>query len=156
MSVNLVDLIGRELSGAVGQKIAGAIGGTPQATAAGVSAAVPAVLGGLIGKVSSASGAADLLSLLTSGNHDSTLSNLGTALAGGDATKSLIDKGSSLLSGISAAAPARSAAMSPTPRIERRLQCLAPGCCRPRGAGLITVSPARCWRPQCRRPARVW
>ena len=100
MSINLVEIIGRELSGAIAGKVASVIGASPQAATAGVGAAVPAILGGLLNTGSSSQGAGAILDMLTKGNHDGILGNLAGALDGGDGTKGLLNAGGGILSSI--------------------------------------------------------
>ena len=100
MSINLMEMIGRELSGPMAGKIAAALGASPQAASTGIGAVVPALLGGMLSKTGTPSGASELVNMLTSGNHDGILSNLSGALGGGDATKNLMQQGSGLLSGL--------------------------------------------------------
>ncbi len=100
MRRDFVEFIEHELSGSVGQRIAGLIGATPQATASGVGAAVPSVLGRLLQNSASPPAALELLERLLLGNHDASLSNLAGALSPGASSRSLMTTGTQLVSNI--------------------------------------------------------
>lgn len=95
MSVNLLDLA----KGAIGQQVMGQLGGilgqNEKQTSTAVNAALPAILGGLMQKGSTQSGAQDLMKELD--NHDGgILDNLGGLLSGGGHSK-IVEMGTSLL-----------------------------------------------------------
>jgi outer membrane protein OmpA-like peptidoglycan-associated protein len=97
MAIDLIGLVKSAISssGAI-DKISGNLGETPAATQTALQASVPALLAAMIGKLSSESGIASLLSLFNSGSYDgSLLSNLGKSLSGSGAT-SVIDSGKAI------------------------------------------------------------
>ena len=100
MADNLIEIIGKTLAGEMLNKVGSAIGASPQAAGGALAGAIPAILGGLLNKGSTQSGAGELLDMLTRGNHDGMLGNLAGALGGGDATSNLIKTGASLLPAI--------------------------------------------------------
>ncbi len=97
MSVNLLDLVKSQLTDAVVGKAASFLGESKEATQSGLTSAVPAILGGLMNKASSTSGATDLLGMITKPEISSVLGNVGELFGGSESGSNL---GSSLLSGI--------------------------------------------------------
>jgi hypothetical protein len=97
--MDLIDLIGTQLSDDVIGRLAASLGESPQATRQATSAgAVPAILGSLVQRYSGDAGSSQLLDLLRSGGHDgSILNNLGGALGGGAQTDALLNVGKGLL-----------------------------------------------------------
>ncbi len=96
MSVNLLDLVKGQLTDDVVGKAASFLGESTEATQSGLTSAVPALLGGVMNKVGSTSGAADLLGMVTKPEVTGILGNVGE-LFGGSSDSNL---GSSLLQGI--------------------------------------------------------
>lgn len=97
MSVNLIELVGGALSGAVGEKLASAVGAQGSDLGGGLGAAIPAIIGGLLKSSASPSGAGQILDTLTRGNHDGVLGNLAGALGNSDSAGGLLKAGSALL-----------------------------------------------------------
>jgi OmpA-OmpF porin, OOP family len=99
MSVNLLDIA----SAATGGNFAGALGQflgeSPSVTSSGLSAVLPALLGGLVSKGATAEGANGLLSMLNTPQIDSgILGSLGSMFGNGNAQASgLVSLGSTLL-----------------------------------------------------------
>jgi hypothetical protein len=109
--MNLVTTIMQFLAPVIVNKIASSLGVNQGIAGKAISAIVPAILAGLVGKSSTSSGASDLASAL--GRQDtSILGNLGS-LIGGPGQQSFTDKGNSvlgsLLGGSSASALANAA-----------------------------------------------
>ena len=99
MSVNLLDLAKGYLTDAVVGKAASFLGESTEATQSGLAHAMPALLGGLMNKAGSSSGASDLLGLITKPELGSgLLNNLGDLFGGGNST--LMNLGGSLLSSV--------------------------------------------------------
>ncbi len=99
MSVNLLDLAKGYLTDAVVSKAASFLGESSEATQTGLAHAMPALLGGIMSKANSESGASSLLNLMdTPSLGDGLLSNLGDLFGGGNS--SMLDLGGSLLSGV--------------------------------------------------------
>jgi len=101
MAINLLEM----MSSAIGPQLVGQagrfLGASESTTQSAVDAALPALLGGLMQKGSTASGAATLMSLLnTQGLDPGMLGNLGSFLGGGEKTNALLKLGGSLLPGI--------------------------------------------------------
>jgi OOP family OmpA-OmpF porin len=101
MATNLLEM----MSSAIGPQLVGQAGrflGASESTMqSAVDAALPALLGGLMQKGSTASGAATLMSLLnTPGLDTGIVGNLGSSLGGGEKTNALLKLGGSLLPGI--------------------------------------------------------
>ncbi|HKC44201.1 MAG TPA: DUF937 domain-containing protein, partial [Burkholderiales bacterium] len=101
MAINLLEM----MSSAIGPQLVGQAGrflGASESTMqSAVDAALPALLGGLMQKGSTASGAATLMSLLnTPGLDTGMLGNLGSFLGGGEKTNALLKLGGSLLPGV--------------------------------------------------------
>ena len=101
MAINLLQM----MSSAIGPQLVGQagrfLGASESTTQSAVDAALPALLGGLMQKGSTASGAATLMSLLnTPGLDPGMVGNLGSFLGGGEKTNALLKLGGSLLPGI--------------------------------------------------------
>ena len=101
MAINLLEM----MSSAIGPQLVGQagrfLGASESTTQSAVDAALPALLGGLMQKGSTASGAATLMSLLnTPGLDPGMVGNLGSFLGGGEKTNALLKLGGSLLPGI--------------------------------------------------------
>ncbi len=111
----LLDMIAQQLGGDQIQQLSQQLGTSPQATQQAISAALPALLGGLSKNASSPDGAAALASALDRDHDGSMLDNLGGLLGmlgggqsgGGGGLGSLIGMASSMLGG------AQSASMNP-------------------------------------------
>lgn len=94
MSINLLDLVKGAVGGQMGP-LAGILGEDEQKTSSAVSAAIPALLGGLMKKASTPQGAGEVFKSLD--DHDGgILDNIGGLLGGGNHT-GLLNTGSSLL-----------------------------------------------------------
>jgi len=101
MAINLLEM----MSSAIGPQLVGQagrfLGASESTTQSAVDAALPALLGGLMQKGSTASGAATLMSLLnTPGLDPGMVGSLGSFLGGGEKTNALLKLGGSLLPGI--------------------------------------------------------
>lgn len=91
------------MGSSVMSQIGGLLGEDAGATQKGVDAALPALLGGLMGKVSGndTSGASSLLNLIKTEKHDgSMLNNFAGLFSGGEQTNSLLKMGTGLLSSL--------------------------------------------------------
>jgi outer membrane protein OmpA-like peptidoglycan-associated protein len=86
MAVNLLDLIGREIGDDAISAVASAIGESSGATRSAMGSLMPAILGGLMSKASTAQGASDLLKLAEQSGLDGskfgTLASAASALGG--------------------------------------------------------------------------
>ncbi len=99
MAFNLLEAVQDQLNDNILGKVAGVAGIGGDAAGSAMKSFLPTLLGGIINKGSTASGAGDLLDMVTKGGHNGgMLDNLGSVL-GGD-TKGLMDTGNGLLSGI--------------------------------------------------------
>lgn len=99
MSFNLVDLVKDQVGGQIMGQIGGLLGDQSNMTEAGLGSAIPALLSGITNRAA-APGGADSLFGAVNDTDDSMLDNLGSLLGGGDSSKSIIDSGSSMLSGL--------------------------------------------------------
>ncbi len=97
MSINLIDLVTKGLSGNLMSQLGTVIGTNQESASRSIASAVPAILGGLLKTSSTQTGASDLVSLLINGKHDGLVSNLNNTLGGGAATENLLKTGASLL-----------------------------------------------------------
>ena len=103
MSINLMNLVKDQMSSSVMSQIGGLLGEDVSTTQKGVDAALPALLGGLMSKVSGndTSGASSLLNLIKTEKHDgSMLNNISGLFSGGEQTNSLLKMGTGLLSSL--------------------------------------------------------
>lgn len=97
MSINVIDLVTKGLSGNLMSQLGTAIGASQESASRGIASAVAAILGGLLKTSSTQTGASDLVSLLTNGKYDGLVSNLNNTLGGGAATENLLKTGANLL-----------------------------------------------------------
>ena len=96
--MNLIEMIQGQLGSAVMKQASSFLGESESNTTKAMGAALPAVLGSLIQKGSSQSGASTIMDMLSGGNHDGSIfNNIGSLLGGGSNTSSMINTGSSLL-----------------------------------------------------------
>jgi outer membrane protein OmpA-like peptidoglycan-associated protein len=100
MSTNLLDLLSNAVSPDIIQGLSKAVGENDSAVRSGISALLPTLLGGLAHKASAPSGASSVLSMLTGSSVDSGLLGTMGSLLGGGQTGSLMQTGTSLLSGL--------------------------------------------------------
>jgi len=101
MPLNIVESsrngFGYETLGKLGKYL----GLDPEKTGKALGMALPALVGGLAAKSSTAAGAEDILNVIRNGGFgEETLKGLGAALAGGEGTKGLEETGSGILEGI--------------------------------------------------------
>jgi len=99
MSVNLVDLVMKQVGGNLPGVLGSLLGESADRTQGAVAGAVPALLGGLMGAASKGGGVADQLAAAVGQQDDSLLDNLSGVLGGGEHQK-IADQGSGLLSSI--------------------------------------------------------
>jgi OmpA-OmpF porin, OOP family len=98
MAINLLDLVQSQLGGAAMSQIGKFLGEDESKASAGMAAALPAILGAVMQKGSTESGAQGIMDLLSSGGHDGSMfDNLGAMLGGGNSTNNLMNSGSTLL-----------------------------------------------------------
>ncbi len=100
MAINLLDILSNAVSPDIVQGLSRSVGESDSAVRSGVSALLPTLLGGLANKANSASGAGQVLSMLTGANVDSGLLGTMGNLLGSGQTGSLMQVGTSLLSGL--------------------------------------------------------
>ena len=98
MSVNLFDLLSSQVGGEVLRKIGGFLGESEANTQSAVNSGLSTILGGLMNKASTPSGAGDLFELLNRDKHDGgILDNLLDLVGGGNSTSGLISMGGPIL-----------------------------------------------------------
>ena len=101
MAINLLDMVTSQLGGDVMSAASKFLGESEANTQSAFGAALPAILGSVMQKGSSESGAQSLINMITDGGHDGSMfDNLGSLLGGGSATDGLLSAGSGLLSGL--------------------------------------------------------
>ena len=100
MAVNLLEIVAGALTGEVGDKLGSVTGVGGSAMSGVLKTALPAILGGLLNKGSTTSGAGAILDMLTRGNHDNVLGNLAGALSGGGSDNPLLKAGAAALPAI--------------------------------------------------------
>lgn len=101
MGLNLFELISKEISGDVIGKISSFLGEDTSKISKGIGGVVPAIMGGLLSKGSTQSGASEILNIIKNQNYgENTLKNIGNMLGGGNATNDLLKTGSSVLGSI--------------------------------------------------------
>ena len=99
MSVNLVDLVMKQVGGNLPGILGSLLGESADRTQGAVAGAIPAILGGLMGAASKGGGVADQLAAAVDQQDDGFLDNLSGMLGGGEHQK-VADQGSSMLSSI--------------------------------------------------------
>ena len=99
--MNLLALLKDNLTPEMISKAANLVGEDHATTATAMSGILPAVLGSVVGKASTADGASGLMSMITGGGHDGgMLDNLGSMLGGGSGTDSMLSGGAGILSSL--------------------------------------------------------
>lgn len=100
MAINIIDMIQDQLGDAVMAQAGNflGLGESNPGVKSAMGAAIPTILGSLISKGATPSGASGILDMLTKGNHDGSIfDNLGSVLGGGNATSSLVNSGGSIV-----------------------------------------------------------
>ena len=98
MAINLLEMLQNQIGGELGSQASKFLGESESNTTKAVGAILPSLLGSLIGKGSSESGARGILDFLKSNNIDGgILSNLSGLFSGGQSTDNLMNSGSGIL-----------------------------------------------------------
>ena len=101
MSINLLKMLQDSMGSAVVDQASKFLGESSANTSSGISALLPALLGGVIGKGSTESGASGILDMITKGNHDGgIMDSIGSMFGGGSSTSNLMNAGSLLTSSL--------------------------------------------------------
>ncbi len=99
--MNLLSLLQDQVGSTLAQKASSFLGESEDNTKSALSGIMPTLLGSLISKGSSESGASGLLNMITSGGHNGgILDNIGGLFSGGDSTSGLMSTGSGILSSL--------------------------------------------------------
>ena len=100
MATNLLDMLSRSITPELASSLGRAVGSPQGSVMSAAGALLPALLGGMAQKASTAEGASSLFSLLTGSGVDSSIeSNVGNLLASGQ-TSNLTQVGTQLLGGL--------------------------------------------------------
>ncbi len=101
MAINLLEMLSSQMGGSQYSQIGKFLGADEGIVKSAMGAALPSILGSVISNGSTNTGAAGLINMLNKGNFDgSMLDNLGGLFGGGNATSSLMNSGSSILSSL--------------------------------------------------------
>ncbi len=101
MSINLLKMLQDQMGDSVVEQASKFLGESSANTSSGISALLPSLLGGVIGKGSTESGASGLLDMITKGNHDGgIMDSIGSMFGGGSSTSNLMNAGSLLTSAL--------------------------------------------------------
>jgi OmpA-OmpF porin, OOP family len=100
MAINLLDLLSNAVTPDIVQGLSRSVGESDSAVRSGVSSLLPMLLGGLANKSATPTGASSVLSMLTGSNVDSGLLGTMGNLLGSGQTGSLMQVGTTLLSGL--------------------------------------------------------
>ena len=99
--MNLLGLVKDQLSSAVIGNAAKMIGGSNAATSKALDGIMPTLLGGLMKKSSTQSGAGELFNMIKDGGHDGgIMDNMNDLFSGGDATRKATTAGDGILSSL--------------------------------------------------------
>ena len=98
MAVNLLDMLQSQLGGAAMSQIGKLVGADESKASSAMGAILPTILGSVMSKGSSSSGAAGLMNMLNDGGHDGGIfDNLGSLLGGGESSNGLMNTGGTVL-----------------------------------------------------------
>ena len=101
MSINLLKLLQDQMGSSVVDQASKFLGESSTNTSSGIGALLPSILGGLMSKGNTESGASGILDMITKGNHDGgVLENLGNVFSGGSSTSNFMNAGSLLTSSL--------------------------------------------------------
>jgi len=101
MAINLLEMLSSQIGGSQYSQIGKFLNTDEGTVKSAMDAALPSILGSVINNGNSSTGAAGLINMLNKGNFDgSMLDNLGGLFGGGNATSSLMNSGSSILSSL--------------------------------------------------------
>jgi OOP family OmpA-OmpF porin len=98
MTTNLLEMMSSSIGKQLVEQASGFLGASESNVKSAVSAALPTLLGGLMQKAATPSGASDLMRLLDTPELRRMPMNIGSYLGGGERTTSLLSLGSSLMS----------------------------------------------------------
>ncbi len=99
--MNLLGLVKDQLSSAVIGNAAKMIGGSNAATSKALDGIMPTLLGGMMKKSSTQSGARELFNMIKDGGHDGgIMNNMNDLFSGGEATRKATTAGDGILSGL--------------------------------------------------------
>ncbi len=98
MAINLLNMLSDQIGGDVISQASKFLGENESSTKSAMGAAFPAILGSLMSKGSTTSGAKSILGMLTDGGHDGSIfSKMGGLFGGGSQTSGLMNAGSGIL-----------------------------------------------------------
>ncbi len=101
MAINLLDLVKGQLSSAVIGQAAKMIGGSNAATGKALDGIMPTLLGGMMKKSSTQSGANALFNMIKDDNHDGgILDNMTDLFSGGESTRNATQSGEGILNSL--------------------------------------------------------
>ncbi len=99
--MNLLKMLQDQMGGELMEQAGKFLGESKENTSSAMGAALPSILGSLISKGSSQSGASGILDMVTKGGFNGDmLSNLGSMFGGGDSTSGLVKSGGGILSSL--------------------------------------------------------
>ncbi len=101
MAINLLELLQDQLKGNFVDQAADFLGESKAVTNSGIGALLPTILGSVIGKGATESGAGRLINMINDGKHDGGIfDNLGSIFGANGSSSTLINVGTSLLSAL--------------------------------------------------------
>jgi len=98
MAVNLLDMLQSQLGGAAMSQIGKLVGADESKASSAMGSILPTILGSVMSKGATSSGAAGLMNMLNDGGHDGGIfDNLGSLLGGGESSNGLMNTGGTIL-----------------------------------------------------------
>jgi len=98
MAVNLLDMLQSQLGGAAMSQIGKLVGTDESKASSAMGSILPTILGSVVSKGSTPSGAASVMNMLNDGGYDGSIfDNLGSLLGGGESSNSLMNTGGTIL-----------------------------------------------------------
>lgn len=101
MAINLIEMLSSQMGGSVLSQASQFLGESESSTKTAMGAALPAILGSVIQKGSTQSGAQGVMDMITNGGFNGNmLNNIGSMFGGGDASANMMNQGNGILNSL--------------------------------------------------------